>query len=474
MTAPTADPLAVRLQYSPHQPEPPQHAFLWLNIEEALYGGAAGGGKSDALLMGALQYVDVPGYAALLLRKTYADLSLPGALIPRSHEWLADTGAQWNEVKARWKFPSGATITFGYLQTSKDRYRYQGSEFQYVGFDELTQFAEDEYRYLFSRLRKPSDPEDPLSRVPLRMRSASNPGGRGHVWVKRRLIDRMPDPEDPEDTLEKCRKRKFIPARLADNPHIEQESYIAGLGQLGVVERARLLDGNWNVDLGDRFYPPGGIDAAIQWGAEYEQLADRGELPPPVGGGIVLGLDWGDRTWRVVVYPLEGGGMWVTDAELMRGLEPGEATVKALAALGNAPAWPGVPRVKDPLELVQYVGYDAAGLQSQKTFNKLARRRRPRLKVVKVAFGNYKRETGLYVRALFERAEKGHDTRIIAISPQLTLFVEQLRNLRRDPADEELNLKPDTNARDDERDDGPDALLAAAARIAKANRGAKR
>src|SRR5437588_883250 len=95
--------------YIPHEPELPQDAFLWYQGLECLYGGAAGGGKSNALLMGALQYVDVPGYAAILLRKTYTELTLENALLDRSMKWLSHTDSSWNGENRRWTFPSGAT-----------------------------------------------------------------------------------------------------------------------------------------------------------------------------------------------------------------------------------------------------------------------------------------------------------------------------------------------------------------------------
>ena len=95
--------------------------------------------------MGALQFVDVPGYAAILFRRTYADLSLPGALMDRAKEWLAGTAARWSDKEKTWHFPSGATLTFGYLEHEDDKYRYQSSEFQFLGFDELTQFSEAQF-----------------------------------------------------------------------------------------------------------------------------------------------------------------------------------------------------------------------------------------------------------------------------------------------------------------------------------------
>lgn len=217
-------------KYIPHEPTPKQAAFLLLNNRESFYGGAAGGGKSDALLMGALQYVDIPGYAALILRRSYADLILPKALMSRAHEWLDGTDARWREIEKTWYFPSGALLSFGYLKTEKHKYRYQSAEFQYVAFDELTQFSEGQYRYLFSRLRRLKGVD-----IPIRMRSASNPGNIGHDWVKRRFLI-----EGAE------RGRVFIPAKLQDNPYLDQDEYIASLMELDPITRQQLLDGDWS------------------------------------------------------------------------------------------------------------------------------------------------------------------------------------------------------------------------------------
>ncbi len=218
-------------RYIPHKPTPKQLAFLLLDNSEALFGGAAGGGKSDALLMAALQYVNVPGYAALLLRRSYTDLALPGALMDRAKAWLMPTDARWRDSSKTWQFPSGATLTFGYLEHMGDEYRYQSTEFQMIGFDELTQFDQAQYRYLFSRLRRVNELD-----VPLRMRSASNPGGIGHEWVRNRFID--------ADAIEDG--RVFISARLPDNPHLDQGAYVASLDQLDPVTRRQLLDGDWS------------------------------------------------------------------------------------------------------------------------------------------------------------------------------------------------------------------------------------
>jgi hypothetical protein len=239
--------------YTPQQPTPRQKLFLDLESErEVFYGGAAGGGKSSCLLMAALRYVEVPNYSALLLRRTYQDLSKPGALMDRAHEWLRGSGASWNEQKKQWTFPSGAKLTFGYLETENDKYQYQGAEYQLVGFDELTQFTETSYKYLFSRLRRLSD-----SDVPIRMRSASNPGGVGGEWVHERFI---PDDFSPEQAREhrvfwkegsdeegKSYRRAFVPARLDDNPHLDRVEYAQSLEELDPVTREQLLRGDWHI-----------------------------------------------------------------------------------------------------------------------------------------------------------------------------------------------------------------------------------
>ncbi len=180
--------------------------------------------------MAALQYVDQPGYSAILLRRTYADLALAGALMDRADEWLRGTDARWNGTSKVWMFPSGATLQFGYLDNEAAKYRYQSAEFQFIGFDELTQFSERQYTYLFSRLRRLEG-----TPIPLRMRAASNPGGGGHEWVRQRFI--------AGDEME----RVFIPARLTDNPFLDQDQYVASLNELDPVTRQQLLHGDWEV-----------------------------------------------------------------------------------------------------------------------------------------------------------------------------------------------------------------------------------
>jgi predicted phage terminase large subunit-like protein len=218
--------------YIKAKPTDKQAQFIMKEGTEGLFGGSAGGGKSEALLMIALQYVQYHGYSALVLRRSYKDLSLPGALMDRAFDWLHNTDAHWDEITKTWQFPSGSTVSFGYLEAERDKFRYQGSELQTICFDELSQFLESQYTYLFSRLRKTKE-----SNFPLRMRAASNPGDIGADWVKARFIT----------TTET--DKFFIPSRYTDNPYLDQKAYEQSLDKLDPITRAQLKEGNWDISF---------------------------------------------------------------------------------------------------------------------------------------------------------------------------------------------------------------------------------
>ncbi len=230
-------------KYIPTQPTPKQIAFLSLPHVEALYGGAAGGGKSEALLMGALQFCDVPGYAGILFRRKLTDLKLPDSILNRATKWLAPwiqrKEVRWVGGEHTFYFKSGASLTFGYLDSQLDRYRYQSAQFQFVGFDEATQIPEPDLTYLFSRLRKTKE----LKGIPLRYRLATNPGGVSHQFIKKRFdIHRCPETGEFKGHV---KNKPFIPAFVPDNPFLD-EQYYDMLDQLSPVERARLKEGDWD------------------------------------------------------------------------------------------------------------------------------------------------------------------------------------------------------------------------------------
>lgn len=233
------------------QPTEKQSEFLSASEFEVLYGGAAGGGKTDGLLVDALglqhDAINKRAYQAIVFRRTFPDLK---DLIDRSHEIYQafDPRAKYDKAQHVWTWPSGARIELGFIQRDADRFRYRGRAFQYVGWEELTLWPTDvPYVYLMSRVRTADNS------IPLYVRSTTNPDGPGNKWVKGRWkIDNNGRPTCFEVTLYDretgqtlVRTRRFIPAKLSDNPHLGQE-YRANLLLLDEDSQKALLGGRWD------------------------------------------------------------------------------------------------------------------------------------------------------------------------------------------------------------------------------------
>jgi predicted phage terminase large subunit-like protein len=254
------------IEASPWIPVAPtirQLRFLSLPHREAFYGGAAGGGKSEGLLTGALMYADFPDYAAILFRRTYTDLALEGALMDRAADWLAPTAARWNERDKRWEFPSGATLTFGYLDGPNDWRRYDSAEFQYIGMDEATQFRPHDINALQGRLRRKRG-----SRIPLRFRLGSNPGGEAHAFLGERFVS----PKEPHP------ERAFVPALFEDNPYLDAGEYGATLEALRELDptlyRQRRY-GEWIEDSGESVFKREWWEERNRYDPEDTRLVNR-------------------------------------------------------------------------------------------------------------------------------------------------------------------------------------------------------
>lgn len=260
---------------------------------DALFGGAAGGGKSDVLLMAALQYTHVPGYSAIILRRSLTELKQSGALLDRASKWLSGKkGVRYSSDEHTYYFDTyyadgrpgaPAKLQFGYLGDFRVEERYQGAEYQFIGIDEAGHFENDAApRYLFSRLRKNvcekhKLKKDPVtgkmvanyvsgceecslqSSVPLKFRIACNPGGPGHLWIKQRYQITKKVVTDPLTGELRVRfvgadpNKPFIPSTLYDNSFIDQGSYETALNEVDEVRKLQLLDGDWDASPDARF-----------------------------------------------------------------------------------------------------------------------------------------------------------------------------------------------------------------------------
>jgi len=249
------------------KPNPgPQTDFLSASEQEVLYGGAAGGGKSYAMLADPLRDMNNPQFRGLLLRRTTEELrelvSVSQQLYPK-----AIPGIKWSERKMQWTTPQGGTLWLTYLDRDQDVTRYQGQAFNWIGFDELTQWSTPyAWNYLRSRLRTTSD-----SGLNLYQRATSNPGGSGHQWVKKMFVDPAPRnkafwatdietgetitwPKGHSKEGQPLFKRRFIPATLFDNPYLAEDGlYEANLLSLPEHQRKQLLEGNWDINEGAAF-----------------------------------------------------------------------------------------------------------------------------------------------------------------------------------------------------------------------------
>ncbi len=251
---------------------PKQYAFVKSDCDETLFGGAAGGGKSYALVADALLYaLRYAGSRQLLLRRTFPELRR--SLIQTSLSLYPRRAARYLASQNRWEFVNGSSVEFGFCAAEGDVGIYQSAEYDCLRFDELTHFSEYQYLYLLSRLRGANG-------FPKQVKAATNPGSVGHAWVKRRFVE----PAPPGERF--CREGRsflFVPAKVQDNRFLMESDpdYPRRLALLPELERRALLEGDWDLFAG-QFFP------------EYRR--DLHGMPPlqiPAGWRRFISIDWG-------------------------------------------------------------------------------------------------------------------------------------------------------------------------------------
>lgn len=272
--------------------QPRQDRFLtdFIDVFEAAYGGAAGGGKTDALLIyQLLRRTRFPGSRGLFLRRRFTDLAQPGAALDRFRQLFEPFGVSYNANSHEATWPNGSVTRFGYMDTDADRYQYQGAQFDDITFDEVTQFSELQYTYMFSRIRV-TNHELAAKGLRAQIRCAGNPGGIGHTWFRRRFVDRCLD--EVYVDVNTGLSRVFVPAKVDDNQALLKSDpfYKHALMNLPEVERRALLDGDWDIFAGQVFG---------EWRRDIHVIPP---FVPPPHWRRWIGFDWGYAAPYVVLF----------------------------------------------------------------------------------------------------------------------------------------------------------------------------
>ncbi len=236
-----------------YRPTARQRAFHACGADEALYGGAAGGGKSTALVADAfLKCAANPGVTAYLFRRTYPELN--DTLVAIARRMIPPEAGRYVAGSHDFRLRNGSVLRFRHLQNDGEVVRYQGAEMQYLYLDELTHFPRAVYDYLKTRVRARRD-----QRVRPLVRCATNPGGIGHGWVRQYFVDPCPEGGTREEwvhsaTLGRSRRHTvaFLPAGARDNPYLA-EGYVFELERKPPALRDALLLGRWDAFEGQAF-----------------------------------------------------------------------------------------------------------------------------------------------------------------------------------------------------------------------------
>lgn len=336
----------------------PQHAFAACDADIAVYGGAAGGGKTWSLLIDPLRWVGDPLFRGVIFRRTYPEITVSGGLWDESQELYPLVGGRSASTRLEWRFPSGASIVFRHLEHEKSKRSWQGAQTTYQGWDELTHYTSTQFFYVaLSRSRS-------RARVRPYIRATCNPEPG---WVKDFLapwVDRKFD-GPPARSGEvrafvrvsgevrwvplgtpKSKTLTFIKASVYDNKILlrSDPDYLANLEALLPVDRARLLEGDWDVRREGLVYPG------------FESCLVESAPPPDDHARLVGGIDFGFNNPFAAVWGHVDGDdiLWVTDLRYLR------ATTLPVHsdALPPGPRWWADPANASDIVELRHAGHD--------------------------------------------------------------------------------------------------------------------
>jgi predicted phage terminase large subunit-like protein len=295
----------------------PQRLFLSSPADIVIYGGQAGGGKTWGLLLEPLRHVHNPEFMAAIFRQTSPQIRNPGGLWDESMKLYPLMQAEPRSYLLEWAFPSGAKVKFAHLQHEIDKLEWQGAQIPFIGFDELTHFSETQFFYLLSRNRS-------MCGVRPYVRATTNPDADSWVanfiawWIDQesgypiaeragvlrwfvRVNDTMVWGDSPEELAGQHpdlfpKSATFIPASVHDNRKLLEANpeYVANLMALPLVERERLLGGNWKIRAAAGmvfnrvwFELVDAVPADCQWARYWDKAATAG------GGDWTVGAKMG-------------------------------------------------------------------------------------------------------------------------------------------------------------------------------------
>lgn len=439
-----------------------QEKFLKCDADVAFYGGAAGGGKSYAILLDPLYDIHNKDFGAVIFRRTTKQITSEGGLWDTAGGLYTDIGATSNNQNLYYKFTTGAKITFAHMEHEKNRLDWQGSQIPYIGFDELTHFTWKQFTYMVSRNRSTSGAKS-------RIRATLNPdpdhwvrdfidwyiGDDGFAIAERSGVlryfiidqDTIVWGDSKEEILEKYpeslpKSFTFISSSIFDNKILLESdpSYLASLQALPRVERAQLLDGNWNIRASAGSYFKRSdveiVDAHPQikkWVRAWDQagsIAKQDSDDPDWTAGVLMGLGVDGYYYVANVERFRSEGSQIDKRiKNIASLDDKQVTIR----IAKDPAQAGKRLAQAQVTMLAGYNVRARGINGDKETRAKPLSSQWEAGNIKVVRGDWNED---FLREMENFPEGGHDDQVDAC---VDAFDELLRNDGIDLTEEDID-----------------------------------